>query len=235
MSYWLHTSVSNDDEVSYFLPRFINDPPKMKELLDEGANPNYTFVKHDFRQNRLVTVEVTSILNFAIENEEIETVKLLLDYWASPQSLKGTDYPLEQAIFENNYDIVAMLIQYGADVNAFSEQGSMLTIAVSNRRVSLEIVDLLIRKGANVNQTDLSGKSVLMYASDTTGISFEKVELLINNGADPKHRDGLGRDIFYYLQEGEENIRMMIEDVGEGEEYLVDNAMVRNYLTSNSI
>ncbi len=63
---------------------------------------------------------------------------------------------------QKNFDIVKLLLQYGADVNARGEYGSAIIYAC--KYWSYKVFKLLIEYGANLNEKDYNGKTLLKLA-----------------------------------------------------------------------
>lgn len=78
--------------------------------------------------------------------------------------------------------VAKLLIEAGADVNAMRESDGIMPILFAVNHSEPEVVQMLIDRGANPNQTlKNSGKTALMLAS--TG-NMATVEVLLANGAD---------------------------------------------------
>jgi hypothetical protein len=110
--------------------------------------------------------------------------------------------PLIAAIFANNYDIVELLINKGANVNDEGKYGfTPLLAAVNssnhekekgeeNYRVSYNIVQLLIDRGAKVSQLNKDGANPIENAIH--GSNIEIIDLLFNEGVKINDKNGSG-------------------------------------------
>lgn len=88
-------------------------------------------------------------------------------------------------------DAVLYLLQHGAQVNVYNDNGyTPLMLAVWSKQT--EIARLLLDSGADVHARDNEGKTALRFALAPSG-DASSVELLIERGADPNHRDSKGR------------------------------------------
>lgn len=97
------------------------------------------------------------------------------------------DTPLMYAAIYSNAEIVKLLIEQGADVNAKTPTGTTaLMLAVGD----LEKVRLLLKKGADVNARSVTGRTPLLIAASRTGAG-EVVKLLLAHGADANAKDEL--------------------------------------------
>lgn len=95
-------------------------------------------------------------------------------------------YPLHYAVSVNNKEMVNLLIDKGASINAQSNDGST-SLHVASVLGYKEIVELLINRGADVNAKDNRDRTPLHLASQ--GGHIEIVKLLIGKGADIKLED----------------------------------------------
>lgn len=92
--------------------------------------------------------------------------------------------PLHLAAFFNQPDIVKILMEHGADVNAVAENPSRVQALHSAAACgSIEIVKILLEHGADVNACQQGGWTALQSAAKQGNL--EMVELLLNHGADP--------------------------------------------------
>ncbi|KAJ7336824.1 ankyrin repeat-containing domain protein, partial [Mycena albidolilacea] len=114
-----------------------------------------------------------------------EMVKFLLDNGANPDARGGTyTNPLQAASYYGHINIVKLLIDCSAEVNAqaVNHKGSALYLVFSAEH--MEIVDLLLARGANINA---SGGSV-QVASYRGNKAI--VELLLKHNDDVNARGG---------------------------------------------
>ena len=103
--------------------------------------------------------------------------------------------PLQWAALEGHKEIVELLIDTGANVNAWSKYGTPLHYAASGGYK--EIVELLIAKGADVNVKDVRGETALQKAA--SGGHKGIAELLIANGAKVNAKDNWDQTILHWV------------------------------------
>jgi ankyrin repeat protein len=137
--------------------------------------------------------------------------------------------PLIAAIFANNYDIVELLINKGANVNDdiqydLTRSITPLLAAVNtsnnekekgeeNYRVSCDIVQLLIDKGAKVSQLNKDGANPIEIAIH--GSNIEIIDLLFNAGVKINDKNGDGNTPLHLAVYGD-NLGIVNFLIGKG-------------------
>ncbi|MFA7368030.1 MAG: ankyrin repeat domain-containing protein, partial [Kiritimatiellales bacterium] len=98
-------------------------------------------------------------------------------------------------------DVIMRLISNPIDLNTKNANGwSVLMVAAYNyHKVAVE---LLVKNGANVNQSNYKGTTILMYAKSapSRGRDLSMIKWLIEKGADINARDKSGRTILSYAR-----------------------------------
>lgn len=100
----------------------------------------------------------------AVLGGDIAAVRFLLDQGASIDT-DGSGTPLTYASF-GNLDIVKLLLDRGANVNARDRCGATPLVYAIMNDAPIEIVHTLISAGAHVNVKNCQGKSALQVAVD---------------------------------------------------------------------
>lgn len=126
----------------------------VKLLLDHGADVNdIASERHDYR----------TVLHHSIFSGNIDLIRLLLSRGARYPDLKfDKPSPLDIAMISGRADIVRLLIEFDADVNAGTQTTigqplhTALTQRIENKR---EIVKLLLEAGANPNSLQTSNRN----------------------------------------------------------------------------
>lgn len=92
--------------------------------------------------------------------------------------------PLEYAIYHSPISFLRSLIELGLDPNYASDDGfpSLIAALSTERRDKLEIIDLLVAAGADVNQRGLNDWTPLHYAASRNDPAA--VQRLVSHGAD---------------------------------------------------
>jgi ankyrin repeat protein len=99
---------------------------------------------------------------------------------------------------ENNYsEIIEFLINAGADINScesyLKETPLHRLCARANPR--MEMIQLLLDRGAKVNIENIAGKTPIFYCNFS--YSVELLDLLVKHGADIKHTDKYNNTILH--------------------------------------
>lgn len=150
----------------------------------------------------------------ACQKNELDAVKQLLKHGAdlSIVNNKGENAmakAISKVVYLGDTELKELLTEYGAtapkilgdiDVEEKNEKGDT-AIIVASKTGSLEKLNELISKGANINHQNKQGKTALMFAcSDGTE---EKVEVLLKNSADTNIQDNYGKTALIYLMDND--------------------------------
>lgn len=136
------------------------------ELIKGGANANKT-ANNDCRP-----------LTLAVEKQDVELANLLLQNGAYKSINNHNEHGLTllmEAVCDRNSDMINLLIEWGADVNAKSNEGyAPLNFAIfpENSKIhfktflDVEIARILVNNGADINSCDNERKSLLDHAKE---------------------------------------------------------------------
>lgn len=95
-------------------------------------------------------------------------------------------------------EAIEWLVQNGAEINAISKDRGYSAVMDAVWKMNAEIVELLIKLGANLNFVSNDGQTALIVA---TGSSNSKIcEMLAKNGADPCYKDHMGMSALDYAR-----------------------------------
>jgi len=136
----------------------------------------------------------------------LEITRVLLDAGAKINAIRGevAYTPLHSLTYPSGYnnplpkdyvDIVSLLLERGADVNAVSGAGTPLHLAAAYKPGTAEVIELLIKHGADVNATITYdrhiGRDPNLRMADYTPLmraayyfDIEKTRILLEHGAD---------------------------------------------------
>lgn len=139
-------------------------------LISAGANVNKA------------SVDMLTPLHVAVRKSKA-VAQLLIENGANMNAIEGLNdqTPLHLAVAENNYDMVCMLLYYGADANITNEYGMTPFMYAASLDANTEILQELIKYEINVNRVDSSGYSTLLLLMNFRNpLALE----LIEKGAD---------------------------------------------------
>lgn len=170
--------------VEYALPlnRAIaaNEGEEVRRLLANGEDVNGKDKNYD---------GITPLF-VAVENGDVEIVKLLLDHGADANAADNTKRtPLMSLDRDATPALVDRLIRAGARADARDEDGSsVLLLTIGN--IDVDVLDSLIKAGADINDADEEGETPLMKAVDSNDL--ELVKTLVEAGAKVNEKDKSG-------------------------------------------
>ncbi len=161
---------------------YFKDVGIVRLLLENGADPNIglptTDVPEEIQQlilARREKVDLVNKLSNAIKNKNLSEVKRLLELGVDPNA-KGA---LHTAANRGSTEIVELLLEHGAQINRLEGEKTPLFYACGdkNKKPNIEIVQLLLEKGADPNI------GVLLHNAARNNY-VEVVVFLIEFGAD---------------------------------------------------
>jgi ankyrin repeat protein len=167
----------------------VEEPVVEEPVVEEAA------VEVDAEPPAVVGPVTDEQLFEAVASADAAAVEELLAAGANPDAVKPSGYPiLKQAVLDSikshNTEIVALLVENGADVNQL-DGGGQAVLPLAAGAPQPEIVQLLLDAGADPNgRSSVNVEDVGMLASApalTHAIlanNLEVVELLIDRGAD---------------------------------------------------
>ena len=157
-----------------------NDIAAVRRLLAEGQKVN----GKDKNYNNI------SPLHVAVENGNVEIVKLLLDNGANVNARNESKLtPLMFIDSDATPDLIKVLLNAGAKVNARDESEEDVLLSTIDS-ISVDVLNALIKGGADVRHADKSGVTAMMKAAENEDL--EKVTALVLAGANVDERDENG-------------------------------------------
>jgi ankyrin repeat protein len=185
-NYTLWNSTYNDEDerkwrTSTLTYAVKSSTVKVELLLGRGAQPNGVFG------------EDTTPLQWSTMFTGIETVHLLLKYGADPNVIghKSKDTPLQNAAREGHKEMVELLLEHGAEINAApARRHGATALQFAAMKGYLGIAHLLLESGADVNAlpAEEDGRTALEGAAEWGRIDM--VQMLLNAGAHVEDDNG---------------------------------------------
>ncbi len=180
-----------------------------RQLILRGSDPNirdvpehqpslwhqirYAF-DHNSGNNEIDDQKQTLLeLAFDSEHENIEMTKTLLDAGArADDSSHAHVTPLMTAVFFDQLQTVRTLIDHGANPLARDDSGQLpIQFLALDHGSQVEVVELLVNHGTDVNSTYSDGTTVLMHGLHI-GIDVSVVRFLVAHGANVNARSKNG-------------------------------------------
>jgi ankyrin repeat protein len=187
-----------------------------KYLIDNGADVNH-----------INTREVWSILHLACHLKNLEMVKLLLDNDADIELTTNTGAtPLylicetgahSEVTFDIIYDLLEAAEELGVEdeyINKKEEHG-YFPLYIACKEGDNDIVELLLKRGANIEEKNEQGQTALMIAiqKNHEKSHLEVIKTLLKAGADLLYTDNTGHTALDWAQESNDDdvIRLLIQ------------------------
>ena len=146
----------------------------------------------------------------AIETNNIEYVINNKGKFNPNQRGQYDFYLLHRAAYLGNYEIVQLLLDYGADIDIFDEDRftPLHSIIDGNENNWFDTIELLIKNGANVNTyrvwrdfDETKSKESILITAVCSGLDAAVVELLLKNNADVNFIDSSGDKAINYAHD----------------------------------
>lgn len=152
-----------------------NNRDAIQAVLKEGADINYP----NYYSRSLET---------AIESNDVNLVEFLLINGANP-NLGGDSYSLPLFSAYNKPEIFKILLKYNGDLNALCNGRTLIGCVCDNDKVEFEVLEILLNRGADVNQkvfSHLDGENdveeTILHAAARSG-NIKLITFLLSHGA----------------------------------------------------
>lgn len=221
--------------------------PNWKEEIFDNLNDNNIDKLRDLLKNcdskELKLNDNISFLSIACMNEQINTVKLLIEKGCNVNEKDGNGKTiLHEMCRKGNVDITKLLINNGAKLNEQSNTGKTeLFYGIEPiKENSIEIIKILLKNGANVNLKDKNeGTLIHKLAGEQNKEQESKklMRLLIVKGAKIDERDKHGYTPLMnicYFHDNLEMIKLLIKNGANPEKVDKQNKRAINLACANS-
>ena len=150
----------------------------MKCLIDSGAKINFFEDEDTPHDSKVVEYLTMEPLNLAVQNNNVECVRLLLENGARPTNRYFLGHEINLVPLENT-DCLLLLLQYGANPNVFN-RGGLCPLMKACKEHQIDAVRILINYGSDTNAQCpplFEQKSVLQIAIQSGNIVIIKLLL----------------------------------------------------------
>jgi ankyrin repeat protein len=141
--------------------------------------------------------DAQKLFRHAAEWGDVEVVKAFIEEGADPDASFDSITPLQIA---RGADVVKVLIDAGANINATSEHGSGPPLEHAAELGDVDSIQVLLKAGAKVNGKSSAGWTALMGAAESG--NPDAVRALLSAGADVHSRNNSGNDALDFAHFG---------------------------------
>lgn len=120
----------------------------------------------------------------AVEAKDYAAVEQYLKDGEKVNKVKNGQFPLWQAVWKNDTAMVSLLLKYGADANQKfkKKEGDLTLLGVAAQEGSLEVAQLLVNGGADVNEKSFVGHAPIRIAARNGKIDL--IKYFLSKGAE---------------------------------------------------
>lgn len=134
----------------------------------------------------------------AVKNNEVEVAKLFIEAGFSPSETDHSGTPvLSLAVRERHIEMVNLLLEAGADVNATSKDRNYTALMDAAQIGELKIAQLLLKNAADPNTQSKDGQTALILAVGRQDVDV--IASLLQSGSDFSLKDGMGMSALDYV------------------------------------
>ena len=176
------------------------DSELVKMLLEMGADPN--------QKSQLGRTPVCE----AVYTRRLGAARVLLEAGADPNVRPHTGAPpLLEAGIRGSLQIMRLLVPYRADPNVTTDYGQRYTALMhAAEGGDVDLVRMLVERGADIEATDVHGKRALMQAAVYSHLHV--VAFLLDCGGEVNATDQAGHTALWWAnKENPELIRFLLE------------------------
>ena len=183
-----------------------DNTPVVKLLLDRGADVN-AFGRNGTPLHAASFTDISDLIRLlldrgadihaetsdserplykAVQCSRVQTISLLLEWGTNPNQGGGLSSPLHTASAYGNLEVVQMLLDYGAIVNAHKPSGTALHEVAGHCFYGgdhEEVLRLLVNRGAHHHAVDVSGRTALDVVATWSQRGTDMESLLLEMGA----------------------------------------------------
>jgi hypothetical protein len=165
-----------------------NDAPAVERLLGQGADANardegdrrvslWTLLRDRLQGRRASAAPGPPALAVAMRWSDVDDdfapdnprlIRALLDHGANPNgdisTAMGTFTPFGLSVYLSRHETIGLLLDHGAQVDERTASSATWLMYAAQELDDPETMELLLRRGANIEATDSDGNTPIVYA-----------------------------------------------------------------------
>lgn len=149
----VHTQGNVDDMTFLMWSLLKQNKISYQYLLEQGADPNQLTTPKDSKYP-------SSVMNMAVMPEDTFWLKLALKYGGDPNTPKGNESIIFEAISQERNENIKLLLEAGADINYQNKISKKTPLIQAIGRDRFNIAFMLLEKGAN---PELCKRDIIFY------------------------------------------------------------------------
>ena len=166
-------AINKSNETALMKACWMGNEDAISVLLNAGADPNIAHADGN-----------TCLYNAVQRYCSKDVLKAIINHGADVNATnKANNTALGCACSEGNIDAINVLLQAGADTNIASTDGNTCHYDAVRKGCSKDVLEAIIKRGADVNATSKSNETALLNACWMG--NENAISVLLNAGADP--------------------------------------------------
>lgn len=197
--------ISGLEKESVFLEDALKWQETGKEIIDVLDERFPEFIAEEKKHNAKVKLFNAGIpftpdtFSIHVAQEDMEICEDFLEAGMDTNSRDSAGTPmLCIAARSGKKEAIEWLVKNGAEIDAISKDRGYSAVMDAVWKMNPEIVELLIKLGANLNFVSNDGQTALIVATGSSNMQI--CEMLVKNGADPCVKDHMGMSALDYAR-----------------------------------
>ena len=202
---------SNSNPTSHIENDGLMERPETEDLQEFLGNPTRFRINSGYLQQS-TSIEEENILTYCVKSQNVGAIETLLKQGVNPNwhNLKGV-WPICLAAQKGGVEIIQMLIDAGAEVNAQNDTTLATAIIQASHFGYVDAVNLLLSNKADPHDANAKGTTALMRAAQEGHIEIAQSLLRANVDVNRRNQEGMNA-LMLASQRGHSNIvRILIQ------------------------
>lgn len=190
------------------------DIAEIRQLLKKGVSPEYRYKGHSFMSMAVASGEaqivkefiaagadvnasclegnVAKYMDVAFLQGDLALMRVLLEAGASHVKADIEDNYLFNALYTERYDIIELLVEFGANFMELSPDGQETVLSILHKQGQMDVIRRMAQVAPNVNLVDAMNITLLKYSAISG--EYEIARILLERGADTEIANHLYRE-----------------------------------------